>query len=119
VFFVKRRFFLFVAFLLFVLGITAHAASMAYDANPSLSFSGTTAYCSVICRGDKTTDSISATLTLYQGSTEIDSWSNSGSFCVPVFGSCGVVSGVTYRLKLTWSVNGVSQPDIEVTNTCQ
>ena len=27
-------------------------------------------------------DSISATLTLYQGSTEIDSWSNSGYFCV-------------------------------------
>jgi len=115
---VKRRFFLFATLLFLVLGITAHAASMAYDANPSLSFSGTTAYCSVICRGDKTTDSISAALTLYQGSTEIDSWSNSGSFCVPVFGSCGVVSGVTYRLKLTWSVNGVSQPDVEVTNTC-
>jgi len=115
---VKRRFFLIAAVLLFLLNLTAHAASMAYDANPSLSFNGTTAYCAVLCRGDKTTDSISATLTLYRGNTEIDSWSNSGSFCVPVSGSCGVVSGVTYRLKLTWSVNGVSQPDVEVTNTC-
>ena len=114
----KRRFFLISALLLFVLSLTAHAASTAYDANPSLSFSGTTAYCSVICRGDKTTDSISATLTLYQGSTEIDSWSNSGTFHVPVSGNCSVVSGVTYRLKLSWSVNGVSQPDIEVTNIC-
>ena len=114
----KRRFFLFTAVLLFVLSLTAHAASMAYDANPSLSFSGTTAYCSVVCHGDKTTDSISATLTLYQGSTEIDSWSNSGTFRVLVSGNCGVVSGVTYRLKLSWSVNGVSQPDIEVTNAC-
>lgn len=104
--------------LMLSLGLTAHAASMAYDANPSLSFSGTTAYCSVVCRGDKTTDSISATLTLYQGSTEIDSWSNSGTFRVPVSGSCNVTSGVTYRLKLSWSVNGVSQPDVEVTNTC-
>lgn len=80
--FVKRRFFLFAALLLLVLGLSAHAASIAYDANPNLSFNGTTAYCFVVCRGDKTTDSISATLTLYQGSTEIDSWSNSGYFCV-------------------------------------
>lgn len=114
----KRRFFLFAAVLFLVLSITAHAASMAYVANPSLSFKGTTAYCSVVCQGSKTTDSISATLTLYRGNTEVDSWSNSGTFCVPVSGSCGVVSGVTYRLKLTWSVNGVSQPDVEVTNTC-
>ena len=114
----KRRFFLFASLLFLMLSFTAHAASTAYYANPSLSFSGTTAHCSVICRGDKTTDSISATLTLYQGSTEIDSWSNLGSFCVPVFGDCNVTSGVTYRLKLSWSVNGVSQPDIEVTNAC-
>ncbi len=114
----KRRFFLFTAVLLVVLSLTAHAASMAYVANPSLSFSGTTAYCSVVCRGDKTTDSISATLTLYQGNTQIDSWSNSGTFRVPVSGSCSVVSGVNYRLELTWTVNGASQPDASVTNTC-
>lgn len=114
----KRRFFLFAILLLFVLGLTAHAASMAYDANPSLSFSGTTAHCTVVCRGDKTTDSISATLTLYQGNTEIASWSNFGTFRVPVSGNCNVTSGLTYRLKLSWSVNGVSLPDVEVSNTC-
>jgi hypothetical protein len=114
----KRRFFLFVILLVLMLSFTAHAASMAYVANPSLSFSGTTAYCAVVCRGDKTTDSISATLTLYQGNTQIDSWSNSGTFRVPVSGNCSVVSGVTYRLELTWTVNGVSQPDVSVINTC-
>ena len=114
----KKRFFLFVILLVLMLGLTAHAASMAYVANPSLSFSGTTAYCSVVCRGDKTTDSISATLTLYQGNTQIGSWSNSGTFRVPVSGNCSVVSGVTYRLELTWTVNGVTQPDVSVTNTC-
>lgn len=114
----KRRFFLFATLLFLMLSFTAHAASTAYYANPSLSFSGTTAYCSVVCRGDNTSDTISATLTLYQGSTEIDSWSNSGTVRVLVSGSCGVVSGVTYRLELTWTVNGVAQPDVEVTNTC-
>jgi len=115
---VKRRFFLFATLLFLMVSITAHAASTAYYANPSLSFSGTTAYCSVVCRGDNTSDTISATLTLYQGNTEIDSWSNSGTVRVLVSGSCNVTSGVTYRLKLSWSVNGVSQPDVEVTNTC-
>lgn len=104
--------------LMLSLSLTAYAASTAYSANPSLTFSGTTANCSVVCKGSKTTDSISATLTLYRGSTLVDSWSNSGTFRVPVSGSCGVVSGVTYRLELTWTVNNVAQPDISVTNTC-
>ena len=116
----KRKLFVVVLMLVLVLSLTltAHAASTAYVANPSLTFNGTTAHCSVACKGDRATDSISATLTLYQGSTVIDSWSNSGTFYVPVSGNCGVVSGVTYRLKLSWSVNGVSQSDVEVTNTC-
>lgn len=114
----KKRFFLFVTMLFFALTLTAHASYMANLSDLILSFSGTTAYCSVVCNGDNGTDSISATLTLYQGSTQIDSWSDSGSFSVPVSGSCNVTSGLTYRLKLSWSVNGVSQPDVEVSNTC-
>ncbi len=114
----KRRLFLFLSLLFLILSMTAHAATTAYVANPSLSFSGTTAYCSVVCQGNKPTDSISATLTLYHGSSVVNSWSSSGKFCVPVSGNCTVTSGVTYRLELTWSVNGVSQPDISVTNNC-
>lgn len=109
---------MFVTLLFFALNLTAYASNRANVSNLRLSFSGTTAYCSAVCNGDKATDSISATLTLYQGSTEIDSWSNLGTFCVPVSGNCNVSSGVTYRLELTWTVNGVAQPDFSVTNTC-
>lgn len=56
----RKRVFLFITLLLLTLSITSHAASMAYVANPSLSFRGTTAYCSVVCQGSKPTDSISA-----------------------------------------------------------
>ena len=114
----KRRVLLVLVFAL-VLCISVSAASTAYVANPSLSFVGATAYCSVVCMGASTTDYISATLTLYQGSTVIGSWSGSGYFRVPVSGNCNVTSGVSYDLELTWSVNGSQQPGITVTNTCQ
>lgn len=114
--------FLLVVVLLVTLCIPAYAAESAepraYVANPSLSFEGTTAICYVNCRGDKTTDRISATLTLYHNGTYVDSWSGSGTFRVPVSGECEVESGETYELELTWSVNGVSQLSRSVTNTC-
>lgn len=67
----KRKFLLFGAMLFIVIGLslTVHAAANAYVANPGLSFNGTTAYCSVVYRGDSAADTISATLTLYRGNT--------------------------------------------------
>ena len=40
---------------------------------PDLFFQGTTAICSAICQGNSATDSVAATLTLYQGNTYIGS----------------------------------------------
>lgn len=61
---------------------------------------------------------ISAKLTLYQGNTYIDSWSAAGTYRVPVSGECTVKSGKTYRLVLTWSINGVAQPSESTTRKC-
>ncbi|MCI8530336.1 MAG: hypothetical protein HFH82_14515 [Lachnospiraceae bacterium] len=85
---------------------------------PSLHFRGTTAVCSVICRGDSEKDTVEATLTLYQGSTYIDSWSESGSGLVVVSGEHKAQSGKTYRLEMAYSINGVERPVVSVTNTC-
>ena len=63
-------------------------------------------------------DRISAKLTLYQGNTYIDSWSAAGTYRVPVSGECTVKSGKTYRLVLTWSINGVAQPSESTTRKC-
>lgn len=114
--------FILVVLLVLSLCIPAYAAetveSRAYIANPTLSFDGTTAICFVNCRGEKTTDRISATLTLYHNGTYVDSWSGSGVFRVPVSGECEVESGETYELVLTWTVNGTSKPSESVTGTC-
>lgn len=86
---------------------------------PDLFFQGTTAICSALCRGDKATDKVEATLTLYQGNTYIDSWSESGTWEVMTYGECKVQSGKTYRLELAYSINGVSKPVISASNTCR
>lgn len=85
---------------------------------PDLFFQGTTAICSAICRGNFANDTVEATLTLYQGDTYIDSWSESGTWEVMTYGECKVQSGKTYRLELAYSINGVDKPVLSTTNYC-
>lgn len=87
-------------------------------ARPTLQFDGTTAICTAICRGDKTSDKVRATLTLYQGTTRVDSWSSSGTWSATVTGQCKVQKGKTYKLVLTYSINGISKPSVSVSKTC-
>lgn len=116
----KKRFIIpLVLLMVFSLGITAYAFEpRAALANPSLTFDGETAVCSVTCIGNKSTDKIEATLTLYRGNTYVDSWSESGLSRVHVQGECEVDSGVQYRLVLTWYLNDVKQTTITKTGTC-
>lgn len=101
-------------------GIVAQAmAPMALGGSLNLSFNGTTAVCEASCRGDTSTDYVKATLTLYQGSSYIDSWSSEGTYRAIVSGQHGVTRGKSYTLKLNYSVNGVAQPEQSVTKTCR
>ena len=86
---------------------------------PSLVFNGTTAQCSALCNGGSSSDTVEATLTLYQGTTYIDSWSDSGKDSLSFSGSCKVERGKTYKLVLSYSINGVEKPSVTVTNTCR
>ena len=115
----KRIVSLLIALTLLISSVTAYAAEPRINAaNPHLSFNGTTAECYVSCRGDKTTDKITATLTLYQGNTVVDSWSASGTSRVVLSEKCSVKRGNSYKLTLTWSVNGVQQSTTSVTGRC-
>ena len=101
-------------------GIVAQAmAPMALGGSLNLSFNGTTAVCEASCRGDTSTDYVKATLTLYQGSSYIDSWSSEGTYRAIASGQHSVTRGKSYTLKLNYSVNGVAQPEQSVTKKCQ
>lgn len=108
-----------IALVVVSLSISVQAAELrTVSAKPMLSFNGTTAFCSVICRGDSSDDTIDVTLTLYQGLTYVDSWSDSGSGQVKLSGSCKAVSGKSYKLVVDYSVNGESKPSVSTTKTC-
>lgn len=85
----------------------------------SLTFDGTTAICEAICTGNSSTDQVKATIELYQGNTYLASWSDEETYFVAVSGQRGVTRGKRYTLKLTYTINGVAQPEQSVTKRCR
>lgn len=115
----KKMSFALAILLLLVLTLSAQAAEFRIAGSiPELYFDGTTAVCSVSCRADNAKDKVEATLTLYQGETYIDSWSNSGTGRVFISEKCGVESGKSYKLVLDYSINGTVKLPKTVTGTC-
>lgn len=116
--FVKKRGLILVLLLLFLFAIQTQAAVYVTQSKPTLSFRGTTAD----CYGEVTTGSanstIKATLTLWNGSKVVDSWSASGTGSLSLSGSCTVSKGVRYTLTLDATVNGVSISQKSVSGTC-
>ena len=82
---------------------------------PSLSFSGTTAYCSV--RVSDSSSDINVTLTLYRGWSTIASWSGYGRHEVYVSGTAAVKDGLEYRLVASGTIDGFPFSR-EVTGIC-
>lgn len=87
-----------------VFSMAANAAVQNKNIVPNLSFSGTTAYCSVSVV--EAGADIEVTLTLYRGSTVVDSWTGSGVSYVSINETCKVTSGKTYTLKVSGTVDG-------------
>mgnify|MGYP007134701882 CR=1 FL=1 len=96
--------------------LSAQAAEMrVITASPYLTFNENTATCMADCKSTNPSDKVSATLTLYQGSTCVTSWSGSGNGRVIISKSCTVKSGMEYKLVLSYSVNGKAQESVSVT----
>ncbi len=90
------------------------AIEQADTIKPTLTISGTTAYCVGKFRGSDS-DEVSAILTLKLGSNELESWSATGYGSVLISKTYTVETGKTYTLVLSVVVNGVAQPDAVVT----
>lgn len=105
-----------VLLLLGALSSTVMAATRA-DQTPSLSFSGTTANCAVSIKAFG--KYIDATLELWQGSTLVDSWQNTGNNRVYISGThSNCTPGVTYTLTVTGTIGGVPITCTPVTGSC-
>lgn len=113
----KIAFFLAIA-LLVSIPLSVHAAESRTVFIPRLSFSGTTANCSVDVDGDTIYDYIVVTMKLFQGNNLLKQWSASGSRSVSMSESYKVTKGVSYTLTIEVMINGTSRPSSSVTKTC-
>lgn len=94
-----------------VIPMTVHAATeRTIRIYPELSFSGTTATCSVTVAADSTRDEIEASIELWEGSVCIKVWQISGIGSIEFEKLVSVSKGKTYTLASNVSINGVSQP---------
>lgn len=101
----------------FVMGtVCAFAMPMVSQKSLSLSFTGSTANCSMIVQD--TGKNIDATMELWQGSTKLITWNDSKKSLVNINETYGVTSGVSYTLKGYGTINGVSFNMTPVTKTC-
>ena len=114
----KKRLYMIMAavILLASLSFGTEAATMV-NVSPELSFSGSTANCSV--RASKIGKTITLTMELWHGTTLVDSWSGSGTNSLTLSENhSGCVSGWTYTLKINGTIGGVAFSEITVTATC-
>ena len=116
--YMKKRSLTLAVLLLLVLSVQVHGVWYVARATPSLSFSGTTAQCTGRVIADNDDDAIKATLTLWDGSKVVDSWSSSGTGSLSLSGSCTVSKGKKYTLTLDATVNGVSISQRPTSGTC-
>ena len=94
----------------------SYAGTLAISKSMKLTFSGTTANCLLTVKSYG--NPINATLKLYNGTTQIDSWSTSGNNSISISETHNCVSGQTYRLEADVTVNGLPVNVTPVTKTC-
>ena len=110
----------FAALLLFLIAIpvSAQATQRSTASIPSITFSGTTATCTVSVNGDSANDSISLTAKLYQGNKCIATWTDSGNGKLRLSRTKTVQSGKTYKLTADVTINGTALATAPTTGTC-
>ena len=84
---------------------------------PDIEFNGTEAICTVRITANRTSDKITATMKLWQGSKLIDEWSASGSGILKIHETATVEKNKTYKLTVEYIVNGEMKTPISISRT--
>lgn len=117
----NRRIMAFLAVIVLLLSIPvmATASARAAVAITELSFDGTTAICNVIVTADYTNHRIAARIGLYDGDECVASWFASDYGLLDFSETATVVKGREYVLVADLTINGVVQPTVTQTATCE
>lgn len=85
---------------------------------PKLTFSGTTANCSATVIANSSSDDISITVKLWQGTKCLKTWNDSADGYLSFKGTTSVTKGKTYKLTVDATINGVKQSTATVSAKC-
>lgn len=86
---------------------------------PGLSFSGTTATCSLEVYAPHASDTIVASVILRRGKSIVKQWTNLTDIGDMDFSDTATVShGQTYTMQVTLSVNGIPYTIADIVKTC-
>ena len=113
----RRRTICLVLIVAIILAVPAYANLRLVTVNPDVTFDNYEATCTVDILAEGLTDSISATMALWRGTTKIDEWSDTGTFYLSMEGTASVERYKTYRLVVNYSINGVSKPTVTIYRT--
>lgn len=103
---------------LMIFSSTAYAATRRVaQVVPSISFDGTTAVCSVFVVADRSSDSIKATIKLWQGTQCIKTWEDSSTGDLDFSGEVKVSRGKTYKLTVDTNISGKNLSRFSVEGT--
>lgn len=111
---------LLMALLLFILPVTANAATPRYvNIRPGIDFNGTTATCTVSVTGNSMKDEIEIVVKLWNGGSCIATWKDSGTGYVNFSKDKTVIKNNEYKLTADVTINGEVQPKVSTTATCK
>jgi hypothetical protein len=85
---------------------------------PEISYTGLTATCTVRIFADSMSDEIEANITLWYGTTEIESWTATANGYLNFSGNAEVYCRRTHRLTVDYWINGVQQESVSIVKTC-
>lgn len=100
------------------LGVFA-SAQRSVGIQPRISFSGTTAKCTASIDADNVSDEIRVTMKLLEDGITIKTWYASGMGSIYMNETASAKRGSTYKLMVTVSIDGETQPSAWVTKKCE
>lgn len=98
--------------------LSVQATTVRTEIVPNLSFTGTTAKCTVYAAANSTSDYVVVQLKLFQGNRLIKQWAKSSNRSVEISETYTVTKGLTYTLTAEVMINGSSYPTRSVSKTC-
>lgn len=115
----KKRICMMVVAFMMVLSIPVEAAVLrTIYKTADLSFTGTTANCTLFVNCEKSKDKVSAEVDLVHNGTSLQHWSPSGTGSLALSETVAVEKGKTYTLVAVITVNGEKQHPVSISKTC-